>query len=124
MGKEILTLQFGNFSNYIGTHFWNLETNSIKRNEKRQPSTNIFFRDLISCNEDKKYIPRTIIVEKQRNIIFSHRKKECKNNFLIKMKNSLQFNWEPKNNLLKHRVLTIHPFQMPKKECSNKKEFK
>lgn len=25
MGHEIITLQFGNYANYVGTHFWNTQ---------------------------------------------------------------------------------------------------
>lgn len=31
-GKEILTLQFGHFSNYVGTHWWNIQEQSFEYN--------------------------------------------------------------------------------------------
>jgi hypothetical protein len=27
MGREVLTFQFGNYSNYIGAHYWNIQVN-------------------------------------------------------------------------------------------------
>jgi len=29
MPNEILTLQFGNYSNYVATHFWNIQVQKI-----------------------------------------------------------------------------------------------
>jgi hypothetical protein len=26
--KEIITLQFGNYSNYVGSHYWNIQVKS------------------------------------------------------------------------------------------------
>lgn len=29
MSHEIITLQFGNYSNYIGTHYWNIQVKLV-----------------------------------------------------------------------------------------------
>lgn len=32
VAKEILTLQFGHYSNFVGTHWWNLQEQSFEYN--------------------------------------------------------------------------------------------
>lgn len=29
MGKEVLTLQFGSFANYVGAHYWNFQVRAF-----------------------------------------------------------------------------------------------
>ena len=38
MAREILTFQLGNYSNYIGTHWWNIQV-SIASNIERKSTT-------------------------------------------------------------------------------------
>lgn len=29
MAREVITLQFGNYANYVGAHFWNFQVNLL-----------------------------------------------------------------------------------------------
>lgn len=121
MGNEIITLQFGNFSNYIGTHFWNIEKSSFMK-KKEESLTNIFFRDSINTYEDKKCIPRAIIVENQKDFIVSNRKNKLKNT--LETKKFLRFVWGEKVKWIKHRTLTNNRLQQSEKECLHLQKFK
>jgi hypothetical protein len=35
--KEIISLSFGKHSNYIATHFWNFQDESLKVNPEQRP---------------------------------------------------------------------------------------
>lgn len=41
MGKdEILTIQFGHYSNYVGTHWWNLQEQGFEYNTSKPSEIN------------------------------------------------------------------------------------
>jgi len=60
--NEITTLQFGNYSNYISTHYWNSHLKRLleKENltEDNQNYLNKLFRE--SASSRNRYVPRTI----------------------------------------------------------------
>ena len=29
MGREVVTLQFGRFANYVGSHYWNFQASEV-----------------------------------------------------------------------------------------------
>jgi len=31
--REVITLQFGSFANYVGAHFWNIQVSNIAQNK-------------------------------------------------------------------------------------------
>lgn len=58
--REILSLQFGHYSNFIGTHWWNIQETSFNYNASSQSEINhdILFREgltrSVSCSVYKK----------------------------------------------------------------------
>lgn len=36
MSREILTIQLGHYSNYVGSHWWNLQVRVVRSNVKDQ----------------------------------------------------------------------------------------
>lgn len=65
MSQEIVTLQFGNYSNYVGAHYWNmhnqrmLETQGCDGDDQFEYK-NKLFRETCSSNEKKRFFPRAI----------------------------------------------------------------
>lgn len=45
--KEILTLQFGHYANFVGTHWWNLQESSFDYNstEPSEINHNVLYRE-------------------------------------------------------------------------------
>ena len=31
MGREVITLQFGGFANFVGAHYWNIQVGDVAR---------------------------------------------------------------------------------------------
>lgn len=46
-GREILTLQFGHYSNFVGTHLWNIQEFTFDYNSDRPSEINhdVFYRE-------------------------------------------------------------------------------
>lgn len=65
--KEVLTLQFGNFSNHVGTHFWNLQYDSLRSdNINNSHGNNKLFRETL--DRDQPLIPRMICFDEKRKL--------------------------------------------------------
>ena len=61
--NEVLTLQFGNYSNFVGTHYWNFQqkrlNSSIHDGKVAITDHSKLFRESVT-NKRQNYIPRTI----------------------------------------------------------------
>ncbi|KAK0285142.1 mtDNA inheritance, partitioning of the mitochondrial organelle [Friedmanniomyces endolithicus] len=62
---EIITLQFGQQANYIGTHYWNTQESyfTYVGQEESPVDHDISFRAGIGANGDETYTPRTLIYD-------------------------------------------------------------
>ncbi|KAK1062293.1 mtDNA inheritance, partitioning of the mitochondrial organelle [Friedmanniomyces endolithicus] len=62
---EIITLQFGQQANYIGTHYWNTQESYFTYTGQEESPVNhdISFRAGIGANGDDTYTPRTLIYD-------------------------------------------------------------
>ena len=63
---EIITLQLGNYANYIGTHWWNIqESNFIYPGENIETEINhdVTFRAGKSLSNQETYLPRLVVVD-------------------------------------------------------------
>lgn len=63
--REILTLQFGHYSNYIGTHFWNIQELSFDYTglKKTEVNHDILYREGQSATGEVTYTPRLLLAE-------------------------------------------------------------
>ncbi|RNA34129.1 misato -like protein [Brachionus plicatilis] len=74
MSHEVITFQFGNYSNYIGTHYWNIQQSqfvySSEINTKAIPDVNhdILFREGLNSQKKATYSPRVILFDLKDNI--------------------------------------------------------
>ncbi|CAF0836344.1 unnamed protein product [Brachionus calyciflorus] len=74
MTHEVITLQFGNYSNYIGTHYWNIQQSqfvySSEINLKAIPDLNhdVLFREGINSQNKYTYSPRVILFDLKDNV--------------------------------------------------------
>ena len=67
---EIITLQLGNYSNYVGTHWWNLqESNFVYPGECKEVEVNhdVMFRTGKSLGNQETYLPRLVVVDASCN---------------------------------------------------------
>ena len=64
-GGEIITLQFGNVSNYVGTHYWNFQDELLGRQSLcALPDNEVFdFEKLYCVSSREKYFPRALIFD-------------------------------------------------------------
>ncbi|KAL2220892.1 tubulin domain-containing protein [Thermoascus aurantiacus ATCC 26904] len=62
---EIITLQLGQRSNYLATHFWNLQESYFTYNEEEESPVNhdVHFRPGIGADGTETFTPRTIIYD-------------------------------------------------------------
>ena len=62
---EIVTLQFGKQSNYIGTHFWNAQESyfTYSANEESLVDHDVHFRPGVGADGSETYTPRTVIYD-------------------------------------------------------------
>lgn len=61
--REILTLQFGHYSNYVGAHFWNIQELSFDYTGtvKSECNHDILYREGQSARGEVTYTPRLIL---------------------------------------------------------------
>jgi hypothetical protein len=70
-GGEIITLQFGNVSNHVGTHYWNFQDELLGRQSLYAlPDNEAFdFEKLYSVSSREKYFPRALIFDLRGQIL-------------------------------------------------------
>uniref|UniRef100_T1JDX5 Misato Segment II tubulin-like domain-containing protein n=1 Tax=Strigamia maritima TaxID=126957 RepID=T1JDX5_STRMM len=63
--REIVTLQVGHFSNFIGAHWWNLQEGSFVYDEKTLTDINhdMLFREGRTRNGEDTYVPRLVAID-------------------------------------------------------------
>ncbi|XP_026485728.2 protein misato [Vanessa tameamea] len=63
--REILTLQFGQYSNYIGAHFWNIQELSFDYTgtSKTECNHDILYREGLTAAGEVTYTPRLLLVD-------------------------------------------------------------
>lgn len=63
--REILTLQFGHYSNYVGAHFWNLQELSFDYTGtvKTEVNHDILYREGKNANGETTYTPRLLLAD-------------------------------------------------------------
>jgi len=75
MAKPLITIQCGNYSNYIGSHFWNLQESAFVYSNPDDPSNtsaghdilevdnDILYREGLTLNKEVTFTPRLISVD-------------------------------------------------------------
>jgi len=72
--KEIITLQVGNYANYVGTHFWNIQDATLNQNFERvrenqqyKPymDASVLYREGETMEGRKTYTPRVVIMDRK-----------------------------------------------------------
>uniref|UniRef100_A0A1A9WAZ8 Protein misato n=1 Tax=Glossina brevipalpis TaxID=37001 RepID=A0A1A9WAZ8_9MUSC len=64
--REILTLQFGNYSNYIGTHWWNIQESGFTYDcdtETSEICHDVLYRQGINDNRQITFTPRLLLLD-------------------------------------------------------------
>ncbi|XP_073827940.1 misato mitochondrial distribution and morphology regulator [Musca autumnalis] len=64
--REILTLQFGNYANYVGTHWWNIQESGFSYDSSAGPSEichDVLYREGVNHNRQTTYTPRLLLVD-------------------------------------------------------------
>lgn len=63
--REVVTLQFGHYANFVGTHWWNIQESSFiydpKQAGSKEVNTDILFREGTNLNKQVTYTPRLIL---------------------------------------------------------------
>nr|XP_023030368.1 protein misato [Leptinotarsa decemlineata] len=65
VGKEILTLQFGHYSNFVGTHWWNIQEQGFEYNSNIPSEINhdVLYREGLSPRGEVTFTPRLLLVD-------------------------------------------------------------
>ena len=75
MTKPLITIQCGNYSNYIGSHFWNLQESAFVYNNPNDASSksagydilevdnDVLYREGETLNKEVTFTPRLIAVD-------------------------------------------------------------
>ena len=74
MNRPLITIQCGNYSNYIGSHFWNLQESGFVYKDDNTPGVNqsedlleidndVLYREGVTINKEVTYTPRLIAVD-------------------------------------------------------------
>ncbi|KAH1014571.1 protein misato [Dendroctonus ponderosae] len=70
VSKEILTLQFGHYANFVGTHWWNIQESSFQY-DSAAPSEidhNVLFREGITPAGQVTFTPRLLLVDLKNSL--------------------------------------------------------
>ncbi|XP_002127435.2 protein misato homolog 1 [Ciona intestinalis] len=71
MVREIITLQNGCYSNFVGTHFWNIQESSFEYSgDSSQPEIehDVLFREGKNLLREVTYTPRLVVVDLKSNL--------------------------------------------------------
>ncbi|KAF5300866.1 hypothetical protein FQR65_LT09028 [Abscondita terminalis] len=62
---EVLSLQFGHYSNFIGTHWWNIQETSFEyhSNKPSEINNDVLFREGLTDKGEVTYTPRLLLVD-------------------------------------------------------------
>nr|XP_033328532.1 protein misato isoform X2 [Megalopta genalis] len=65
MSREILTIQIGHYSNFVGTHFWNLQETNFSYDADRPSEINndVLYREGENLQKQVTYTPRLLLVD-------------------------------------------------------------
>ncbi|XP_040175825.1 protein misato [Anopheles arabiensis] len=66
MAREILTFQLGNYSNYIGTHWWNIQESSFNYDPNAEPSEidhSVLYREGQTRQRQVTFTPRLLMLD-------------------------------------------------------------
>lgn len=65
--REVISLQFGHYSNFVGTHLWNIQEASFdydaSGSKKSEVNHDCFFREGKTVNGDETYTPRLLLFD-------------------------------------------------------------
>lgn len=61
---EIITLQFGHYANFIGTHFWNIQDESLlTQDDDHQYSADVLYNCGVTSKGIETYTPRLLLFD-------------------------------------------------------------
>ena len=73
MPREIITFQFGNYSNFIGAHFWNIQSSQfVYSTDSGRPVPNVnhdvLFREGLDSMNRTTFTPRMLLFDFKDNV--------------------------------------------------------
>ncbi|EFA05270.1 protein misato [Tribolium castaneum] len=60
---EILTLQFGHYSNYVGAHWWNVQEAGFRYDSPSEINHDVLFREGVTLKNEVTFTPRLLLVD-------------------------------------------------------------
>lgn len=115
MSREILTIQLGNYSNYVGTHWWNIQEASFNYDPNADPSEidhDILYREGRTAARQTTFTPRLLLLDLQGTLKFMPEEGE-----LYGGKNT------DSNNILKEVAWDLDKVEVIRKEPVKKNEY-
>ncbi|XP_037934888.1 protein misato-like [Teleopsis dalmanni] len=88
--NAVLTLQFGNFTNFIGSHWWNIQESGFNYDDNGPTSdidNDVFYREGVNLNRQTTYTPRLLLVDLDGALKHLPREGELYGNFKRPTKN-------------------------------------
>lgn len=65
--REVITLQFGHYSNFVGTHWWNIQESSFcydpSSSFQQEINHDVLFREGLTLHGDQTYTPRLLVFD-------------------------------------------------------------
>ncbi|XP_013111049.2 protein misato [Stomoxys calcitrans] len=83
--RELLTLQFGNYANYVGAHWWNIQESGFSYDSSDEPSEichDILYRQGVNHNRQTTFTPRLLLVDLEGSLKHLPREGELYGNSL------------------------------------------
>ena len=113
MSKPLITIQCGNYSNYIGSHFWNLQESgfvyqqgqSSQRDEILEIDNDVLYREGKTLNKEITFTPRLISVDLKGSLGSLPECGELYGKISIPKEESLALHWSGG-----HQVFREEPF--------------
>ncbi|XP_058442908.1 protein misato [Malaya genurostris] len=73
MSREIITLQLGNYANYVGTHWWNIQEASFSydsETEETEVDHDVLYREGQTNNRQTTFTPRMLLLDLKGTLKF------------------------------------------------------
>ena len=114
MNKPLITIQCGNYSNYIGSHFWNLQEAGFvydggksQRNEEiLEIDNDVLYREGITLDKEVTYTPRVLVLDLKGSLGTLPESGELYDKISIPKEDSLSLHWSGG-----HQVFREEPIQ-------------
>ena len=123
MNKPLITIQCGNYSNYTGSHYWNIQESRFvykqnnvggRRNERNEEileiDNDVLYREGLTLDKEVTYTPRLLVVDLKGSLGTLPESGELYDKISIPKEDSLALHWSGGHQVFREEPLKKNEF--------------